>query len=702
VVSGSDSRLPVGRAPRSPKEPDGALSALESEQRGVDCVGRLEEVSLVRRALLERRTAIFHVHGPGGVGKTSLLHAFAAEARRHSVAPVWIDARDLEPTLPAVLAALANAKFPAPEAAADGVQRMLLIDTYELLRAIDPDLCRELLRRVAGPTLLVIAGRSAPGVEWRGLSLWGSAIVPIALRNFSPAEAELYLERHNVRGEVARAIVQFSHGHPLALALTADAWRSAPDLPFTPAAAPATLATLYDYFVRGVADSERRAALEIAALLHTTTEATLAAVFDGDARSAFAWLRELSFMVVGSRGVFPHDLAREVILAELRWRNPERLAALALRCQHHYTALMKARSGTDLAQTFSDFSFVVGHNPRLRMMLTDSETNLTSGPLRSSDVPAILDAVQRHEGPTSVVHVQHWLTHQPAAFRVVRGESGEVAAFLAQVRLDLTTAAERGGDPLTVAAWDYAVQLMGEVPRGPMTYTRFIMACDTYQDHSLALATCWRVGAMVLFLPDFVMAIARFHEGRKWADLVTFTGSRFVPELAHELDGRKHEVTVRDHRGISPADWLASMNERTDVGDWREPATAAPPPVSALSRESFETSVRQALRHLSDPILLAGNPLVESLAVRTLAPKGASAKERAACLNRLLTSQIDALRGTPRGNAQHRVIFAAYVSPAGKHERAARDLGISYSTFRRLLAAATHHLVAALWERDGR
>ena len=46
------------------------------------------------------------------------------------------------------------------------------------------------------------------------------------------------------------------------------------------------------------------------------------AALDGDdAGELFAWLCERSFVESGAYGAFPHDLAREVIDADLRWRD---------------------------------------------------------------------------------------------------------------------------------------------------------------------------------------------------------------------------------------------------------------------------------------------------------------------------------------------------------------------------------------------
>lgn len=41
-----------------------------------------------------------------------------------------------------------------------------------------------------------------------------------------------------------------------------------------------------------------------------------------DAHEPSEWLRGLSFIQTRPGGLFPHDIAREVLAADLRWRNP--------------------------------------------------------------------------------------------------------------------------------------------------------------------------------------------------------------------------------------------------------------------------------------------------------------------------------------------------------------------------------------------
>ncbi len=64
-----------------------------------------------------------------------------------------------------------------------------------------------------------------------------------------------------------------------------------------------------------------------------------------DVREWFQWLRDLSFIESGRLGLFPHDLAREVLIADLRWRNPDWYAKLHERARAYYTARLEQTQG---------------------------------------------------------------------------------------------------------------------------------------------------------------------------------------------------------------------------------------------------------------------------------------------------------------------------------------------------------------------
>jgi hypothetical protein len=192
-----------------------------------------------------------------------------------------------------------------------------LIDTVEMLAPLDNWLCETFLPQLPEDTLLVLASRDAPSPAW--CTDFGEMLHAIALRNLSPDESRDYLTRRNVPNEERAAVLDFTHGHPLALSLVADVFAQRPGFHFEPEQAQDVIEALLEQFAQKVPRPAHRAALEAWVLIRLTTEM----LGIPDAHELFEWLRGLSFIQSGAHGIFPHDLAREAMTADLRWCNPD-------------------------------------------------------------------------------------------------------------------------------------------------------------------------------------------------------------------------------------------------------------------------------------------------------------------------------------------------------------------------------------------
>ncbi|PZG04024.1 ATP-binding protein, partial [Nonomuraea aridisoli] len=88
------------------------------------------------------------------------------------------------------------------------------------------------------------------------------------------------------------------------------------------------VAVLLDQLVGEVPSVAHRRALEVCAHAYVTTEDLLRAVLAEDAGSLFGWLRGLPFVESNGLGLFPLAVVREVVEADLRWRDPEGYAVM--------------------------------------------------------------------------------------------------------------------------------------------------------------------------------------------------------------------------------------------------------------------------------------------------------------------------------------------------------------------------------------
>ncbi len=243
-----------------------------------------------------------------------------------------LDARNVEPAPDAFLNALRlalaldPAQAPAAALADRPGRRVILIDTYELLAPLDSWLREVFLPQLPEDVLVVVvvAGRKPPAPDWRADPGWQTFVRVLPLRNLSSDESRLYLAQRGVPADQCAAILGFTHGHPLALSLVAETFAQREAVTFRPEAAPDIIKTLVEQFVQKAPGPAHRAALEACAQVRLLNEPLLGEMLNlPDAHELFDWLRGLSFVESGPLGLFPHDLAREALVADLRWRHPD-------------------------------------------------------------------------------------------------------------------------------------------------------------------------------------------------------------------------------------------------------------------------------------------------------------------------------------------------------------------------------------------
>jgi hypothetical protein len=108
----------------------------------------------------------------------------------------------------------------------------LVIDAYEMLAPLDDWFRTVFLPQLRENVLLVLASSQPPLPTWRTDSGWQELIRFLPLPNLNLTENQTYLASREIPTDQQPAILDFTRGHPLALALVAGMFAQRGDISF--------------------------------------------------------------------------------------------------------------------------------------------------------------------------------------------------------------------------------------------------------------------------------------------------------------------------------------------------------------------------------------------------------------------------------------------------------------------------------------
>ena len=130
-------------------------------------------------------------------------------------------------------------------------------------------------------------------------------------------------------------LARIGRGHPLALALLAEASADVPSISGL-ADAPAVVAALCARIVDDVPDEAHRTGLATCAHATRMTQDLLDRTVGRRAPEVWTWLESRPYVRRGEIGLFLHDVVREVFEAELAQRSPDAYAALHIAVRGYF------------------------------------------------------------------------------------------------------------------------------------------------------------------------------------------------------------------------------------------------------------------------------------------------------------------------------------------------------------------------------
>ncbi|MFC7547723.1 ATP-binding protein [Plantactinospora sp. GCM10030261] len=637
-------------------------------------VGRRAELASYLTALAGRSARrVLFVHGPGGIGKSTLLLEMRARARAAGRETLWLDGRELEPTPEALTAAL-----PSRGAGAGAV---LLIDGYEQLAPVDGWLRRELIPSLPAGDVVVLAGRDPPAAAWRTDPGWRAVAAVHALGHLDDADSAELLARAGVPAADRERLVRLGRGHPLALALLADA-TLAGTVPDTLAEVPDLINALLESLLPHAPSDAHTVGLATCAMAWLTTEDLLRETVGGAAPDVWAWLRRRPFIVTRPTGLSPHDLTRDVLDADFERRFPARYRSMHRTIHDHVLAGIRATGGMDRQLLAQHLAYLHRRSPvtaAYHSLRAQGSAAVT--PARPAEHDRLVSMVSRALGEENAELAERWFTEAPEHLNVVRTEEG-VVGLVYHVFCPSGSALEQQ-DPVVRAVLDHVTRTAPLRPGERVEIARFLAGAQERQRDRYAVLAGSVTAIINWSTEPLAWSFTTVSDTAYWQPFFDYLG--FRPLVTAEVDGQRHLGYGHDWRRFPAEKWWDLMAEREHSGGTGPPPDSAllPPP---LGRTAFGAAVRSALPQLGRPERLAGNPLL-----------GTVLGTDPAALRASLLAAVDRLASEPKGERLRAVLTRTFVRPAPSQEAAAEVLGLPFSTYRRHLARAIDAVTDLLW-----
>jgi tetratricopeptide (TPR) repeat protein len=202
---------------------------------------------------------------------------------------------------------------------------VLFVDAYEMLSVIDDWIRDEFIRKLPASFRVVIAGREQFGHSWQALR---PVFRSVQLISFGEEDTKKYLRKREVsEASLVQEIFNFTEGHPLYLAMSADAREDSPELSaddFLEEGKYIAIESIVNYARKSIRDPNVLKALDVCSIVRFFDEDTLRYFIDEDLpHGLFSKLLAYSFVKKRSYGYALHDAVWEFLNSEYRHRRPK-------------------------------------------------------------------------------------------------------------------------------------------------------------------------------------------------------------------------------------------------------------------------------------------------------------------------------------------------------------------------------------------
>lgn len=672
----------------------GAVRTAQQRARADHFVGRERQLRDFENLLVAGETPrIVFVHGPGGIGKSSLLDGFEVIAEHRGHPFVRLDAR-LLPAAPDAIAQAAYRAIAAPATDPDDAV-VLALDHAERLTALDTWLRTELIPGLPSNVVLVLAGREPPGPQWRADPGLHSLLVDYELRPLEGTAVAEYLERRRVPASQRQAVAGFARGHPLALALAADQALRQPEGAFDAAGHPDLIRALVEWLLRDIDDPRHREAIAACATVRRLDEPLLAAMLGrDDARAEYDWLAAQHFVTQQPGGLVIHDLVREIVVHDLRGRDLRRHHDLIRRAAGRLLDGLESAGQYAALQAVGDAIHALRHEPYVRRQFPFGDVDCYPDTAQTEEYPALAAQVAKLEGEESAAWFEYWLRREGTELMVMRDSARAPVALAMLLRFGAGDIARGHDDPCVRALFRHLSHHAPLRGNEQAMLGRFLLAHGSHQARTPVWAQLVAQLNGLMFTPGISLLGWVSDMAYDWGGIEEHADARQLPGSGYSIGGHDYMITGHDCRREPPAEWARNCVERIlRAGAAPE---LQPAEIVLLDKPEFTDAVAQALNSFHDDAMLAKNPLLRSPMLRRHSTRRDVESLRAL----LRETSAERLTDRRRQCTLHEVLEHSYFRSTVKQQAAAEALFMSERTLRRRLQEARARLIEALWELD--